>query len=1166
MTTGSAYKSLHAEDKQFLYDIAKDIAMLVDESKKRVYFQKQLTEFADKWRAYKTAHEADLKGEWQPSMGIPGNPLLMIWPRPAGVGRFPFLGGGLGAFALLAVIHDEVLTNCPSIAEDIFLKELSKKIWQNLVSGRLEEHSHGRVIPEGKIAGFLQKVKADIGSHFAPKKSTKQKPAEKTIKEHALEVGDTIKRSSSAGPKEWTQETGKTSGLKTLGDYRRTAKNSLFNPGLKPNNKDASFCDAIKTALSNCRGLIIQSRIDPSIPGTWEGIIYPNSKYEMRNLPLFDSIKLMEFAITYKTQSIEQLFPNWPKRPDVKASVFTSAGISYLDAAFKFVHEMGHDIIYILQNAYNEHGKAGYVTHLNPFIFLNKTPTVDNLEINPVPDVIIKTWYDEIIKGVRGWFPENQYPKQRLEAEFNQTHTQLEYEWDVWKNGNAGEIKIGHNNKSQLNKVSPTIENIDEVIVKFKALKKAKAQYRARLQAYSNRHGESPSDDKMQEFWGKLVEPILNGIKPEYEKLCHYVLTHGTEKFTLDAIQDMIFGGEFNYMSEENELLYSDSLINEFETVRENLKPRSAEGIIYSIQKILKVLDDWMDTTSKNCDLGSAVDTMDLRGPLVGFDRTIQSFRSWVSDSLHDDAWDAWKALQVILKTDFNKTTGQEIIEYALEFRKQLNLCRIAMMEDNQKPTGQGNNMPAAKEEYQDFLCRIAKQIDSLLIEDSSAMDRFRQHLQRCADGEKKHLEWINEKREQCVKNGDNFVITNNMEVPDEFRAPLSMLVIDPTLHSPKPKNKEEEYQRYYIILASIHDKMLPETENIDNGILPETASVFIRNLLNESYDTKRRRVFIEQALKRVKAEKSARQENGIAPKPMQGCEVMENYLHKIASDTEDIICDDAKKAQFLKSIEAYRGMREKFLQTLQQCKDEAVEKHFFHDEKAPEPPMGREKWEQGWELEEYLTEFSIGGKTVNKKFWRPPLPFDPYVWIMDYYGSPQYNYLVANFPTELSPKEPDNTENLICEYTVLAVIHDESRNRPSSQKLTNDNDEWVVGLWNSIKWLKAIGGDNFNDRTSNINQAIKHVESDLPKPPVKKGQKASGGKARRTKATNKKPKKRKPLAKTIRQVLDLNSALKNNPAKTLNNVNKLLKTQGFEKTTMDVFKNSPGWTERHKK
>ncbi|MBW8040000.1 MAG: hypothetical protein FVQ85_08385 [Planctomycetes bacterium] len=116
-------------------------------------------------------------------------------------------------------------------------------------------------------------------------------------------------------------------------------------------------------------------------------------------------------------------------------------------------------------------------------------------------------------------------------------------------------------------------------------------------------------------------------------------------------------------------------------------KPSKTEDKNKSIPEILKVLDDWMDITSVNNDLGSAVDTTELRLSLIGFDRTIQSFRSCVSECLHDDTWKAWKALQVILKTDFNKTTGQEIIEYALEFRTQLNLCRIAMMNNNRKPT-----------------------------------------------------------------------------------------------------------------------------------------------------------------------------------------------------------------------------------------------------------------------------------------------------------------------------------------------------------------------------------------------------------------------------------------------------------------------------------------------
>jgi hypothetical protein len=149
----------------------------------------------------------------------------------------------------------------------------------------------------------------------------------------------------------------------------------------------------------------------------------------------------MEFAITYKAQSIEELCPNWPQRADVKASVLTSAGISYLEAAFSFVREIGRDMIGILQNAYVEHTKGPHVIRLNPLIFLEKTPEVNDLEINPVPDQIIKTWYDDILVGVRNYFPENQFRKQMLEAEFNQTYRQLEHEWNDWNIKTGGAIE-----------------------------------------------------------------------------------------------------------------------------------------------------------------------------------------------------------------------------------------------------------------------------------------------------------------------------------------------------------------------------------------------------------------------------------------------------------------------------------------------------------------------------------------------------------------------------------------------------------------------------------------------------------------------------------------------------------------------------------------------------
>jgi len=168
--TVSAFKALWDGDKQFLSAIAKEVAILVAVSENMNYFRKQLTEFADKWGAYKTAYEADRKRKWQPSMGKPDNPLETIWPRSAGAGRFPYCGGDipsvLGGYALLAVIHDNILPHCPPIAKDVLPKKLSQEMWRNLVTGIDIEHQLGQpksIIRRHVIASFLIDVRADIG-------------------------------------------------------------------------------------------------------------------------------------------------------------------------------------------------------------------------------------------------------------------------------------------------------------------------------------------------------------------------------------------------------------------------------------------------------------------------------------------------------------------------------------------------------------------------------------------------------------------------------------------------------------------------------------------------------------------------------------------------------------------------------------------------------------------------------------------------------------------------------------------------------------------------------------------------------------------------------------------------------------------------------------------
>jgi hypothetical protein len=193
------------------------------------------------------------------------------------------------------------------------------------------------------------------------------------------------------------------------------------------------------------------------------------------------------------------------------------------------------------------------------------------------------------------------------------------------------------------------------------------------------------------------------------------------------------------------------------------------------------------------------------------------------------------------------------------------------------------------KEQYQDFLCRIAKQVDSLLVEDTSVIGRFRGHLQSFEDKENKHLGWLNKQRELCFKKGKTFSISSDMEVPPEYECPISMLILNPTTkHLPEPKNKEEEYQRYYIILSSIHDNTLPEVERIDNGILPEQTAYPIWTLFGEFYDSEYKRVFIEQAFKRVQAEKPAETERDAALAKRE----KESWLWKLYEVTLKVIVD----------------------------------------------------------------------------------------------------------------------------------------------------------------------------------------------------------------------------------------------------------------------------------
>jgi len=68
-----------------------------------------------------------------------------------------------------------------------------------------------------------------------------------------------------------------------------------------------------------------------------------------------------------------------------------------------------------------------------PSIFLNKSHKLDDLKINPEPDIIIKTWLAKSLKWMQRRFPESLFPDIILEEKFNPIFKQIEHEWNHWK-------------------------------------------------------------------------------------------------------------------------------------------------------------------------------------------------------------------------------------------------------------------------------------------------------------------------------------------------------------------------------------------------------------------------------------------------------------------------------------------------------------------------------------------------------------------------------------------------------------------------------------------------------------------------------------------------------------------------------------------------------------
>ncbi|GAI04940.1 unnamed protein product, partial [marine sediment metagenome] len=104
---------------------------------------------------------------------------------------------------------------------------------------------------------------------------------------------------------------------------------------------------------------------------------------------------------------------------------------------------------------------------------------------------------------------------------------------------------------------------------------------------------------------------------------------------------------------------------------------------------------------------------------------------------------------------------------------------------------------------------------------------------------------------------------------------------------------------------------------------------------------------------------------------------------------------------------------------------------------------------------------------------WRPTIGFCPSAWVEHYFGWNPFG--IFDKPTEPTTQN----ERLMCEYAVLAAIHDTYlKDLPVCDRLFETNNEEIIpNPFPLTKWGEFYEGVRIR---TNIQRALEHVESDL--------------------------------------------------------------------------------------
>ena len=316
----------------------------------------------------------------------------------------------------------------------------------------------------------------------------------------------------------------------------------------------------------------------------------------------------------------------------------------------------------------------------------------------------------------------------------------------------------------------------------------------------------------------------------------------------------------------------------------------------------------------------------------------------------------------------------------------------------------------------------------------------------------------------------------------------------------PIARNKTEEYERYYIFLSSVHDNCLPELEQITKDIWPNDLERKAWGLCDLFFGDKT--AFFNSALSRIQCECATTKPKEKGPKfvpinipiesvAKQDTEGHGDFLAKVASSVHELIQNQTNRNEFQEQITTFRKLRNDFAMALKEAQEAALAEpklRYDYDDvrdKDKDPPLPP--------VEGYKVESHHVLDTPPKGFWRPPMPFNPDGWLSRF----QATFLGLLDPPKEEPRDRD--QMLACEYTQLAVIHDEGLDIPKCDRLTDSNkDDWVESLWVGVSEEGQTQDDieTLPNRQKYIETALNDVKTELAKKQAEAEQEAQDNEA----------------------------------------------------------------------